>query len=219
MADIQKGELQDNLGNTIYPHTESEIVFCPDGETVQEKLLKTEGVLGESNGTTGSLEINDSKKLVTSDATYQLAQNQGDCKLSYEGGEFYIQAGADTASKKKLGSGGKIYKLGTGRSFNISSIVGSENVGKYGLSNFLAVWNCPTGSTPVGGGSIEDDYSFSYANAGNPTLSYDNATGIITSTNGVMRTSFTRTSGAAGSVTIQVSPTIYFLDGAELISV
>lgn len=104
MANTYRGEFQDNKGNTVYPHTESEIVFCPDGETVQEKLLKTEGVLGESNGTTGSLEINDSKKLVTSDATYQLAQNQGGCKLSYENGEFYVQAGADTASKKKLGN-------------------------------------------------------------------------------------------------------------------
>ena len=102
MADIYKGELQDNKGNTVYPHTEADVVFCSDGERVQEKLAKTEEVLGDSTGKTGSLEVNDSQKLVTSDATYQLAQNQGGCSLSYNESEdaYYIQHGADSVPKK-----------------------------------------------------------------------------------------------------------------------
>lgn len=38
---------------------------------------------------------------------------------------------------------GKNYLLGTGRSFNIATIVGSKNVGKYTKDTFIAV---PTGS-------------------------------------------------------------------------
>ncbi len=41
MSDIYKGELQDYEGNTIYPHTESDVVFMMDGQTV-EKFLREE---------------------------------------------------------------------------------------------------------------------------------------------------------------------------------
>ena len=103
MADIYKGELQDYKGNTLYNHSEADVIFCTDGETVQEKLAKTEEVLGDSTGKTGSLEVNDSQKLVTSDATYQLAQKMGGCKFEQEGEDFFI-VGADSV-RKKLGSG------------------------------------------------------------------------------------------------------------------
>ena len=36
MADIQRGELQDNLGNVIYPHSEADLIFHADGETSQK---------------------------------------------------------------------------------------------------------------------------------------------------------------------------------------
>lgn len=38
MPNIYKGELQDHEGNTIYPHTESDVVFMTDGQTVEEFL-------------------------------------------------------------------------------------------------------------------------------------------------------------------------------------
>lgn len=104
MSDIYKGELQDNQGNTIYPHTEADVTFCADGETVQKKITDMEAVTDGVTGRTDSLEVNDSSKLATSAATHQLAQNQGGCVFSYENGEFYVQAGADAASKKKLGN-------------------------------------------------------------------------------------------------------------------
>ena len=72
MADIYKGELQDNLGNTVYPHTESDVVFCADGETAQEKLAKYENALGSVTGKTDSLEVDDTNILATSKAVKQL---------------------------------------------------------------------------------------------------------------------------------------------------
>lgn len=68
MSDIYKGELQDNQGNTIYPHTEADITFCADGETVQKKLTDYENALGNVTGVTDSLEVNDSRILATSKA-------------------------------------------------------------------------------------------------------------------------------------------------------
>lgn len=72
MSDIYKGELQDNEGNTIYPHTEADVTFCADGKTVQEKLNKTEKVLGNSTGTSSSLEVSDPNILATTEATNAL---------------------------------------------------------------------------------------------------------------------------------------------------
>lgn len=75
MADIYKGELQDNNGNTIYPHTEADVVFCADGETTQEKLAKYEEGLGHVTGTTDSLEVDDSNILASSKALHKLNQS------------------------------------------------------------------------------------------------------------------------------------------------
>ena len=38
MSDIYVGELQDEDGNTVYPHTEADVCFCTDGKNVQEKI-------------------------------------------------------------------------------------------------------------------------------------------------------------------------------------
>ena len=75
MADIYKGELQDNLGNTVYPHTESDVVFCSDGKTVQEKMSGFENVLGDVTGTSGSLEVSNENILATTEATKKLKDN------------------------------------------------------------------------------------------------------------------------------------------------
>lgn len=107
MSDIYKGELQDNLGNTVYPHTESDVVFCADGETVQEKLTKQEDALGNVTGTTDSLEVSDKNILATSEATNALEKKFGNCAFSVQSDGAYVTytpaGGADPVTKK-LGS-------------------------------------------------------------------------------------------------------------------
>lgn len=50
MSDIYKGELQDNEGNTIYPHTEADVVFLADGTSMQDKMNAVDENLGTVNG-------------------------------------------------------------------------------------------------------------------------------------------------------------------------
>ena len=99
MADIYKGELQDNLGNTVYPHTEADVVFCADGKTAQEKLAGYENALGSVTGTSGSLEVNDANILATTEATKKLSDNLTKVK-TYVGSDgklhFVDASGADT---------------------------------------------------------------------------------------------------------------------------
>ena len=72
MSDIYKGELQDYEGNTIYPHSEADVIFCADGDTAQSKLNKYENALGNVTGVTDSLEVNDSKILASAKALYKV---------------------------------------------------------------------------------------------------------------------------------------------------
>lgn len=106
MSKIYRGEMQDNLGNTIYPHTEAGLVYCSDGETVQEKLTGTAETLDGITGVSDSTELDDSTKLATSKAVNTLRSNVNSslngCSFEQEGNNFYI-IGAD-AVRKKLGS-------------------------------------------------------------------------------------------------------------------
>ena len=72
MSKLYRGELQDNLGNTIYPHTEAGLVFCADGETVQQKIAGTAETLDGITGVSDSTELDDSTKLATSKAVKTL---------------------------------------------------------------------------------------------------------------------------------------------------
>ena len=67
------GELQDNEGNVVYPHTEASVVFCSDGGTVQEKL-ESHGIKALANitGVTDSTEVSNSNILATSKALNNL---------------------------------------------------------------------------------------------------------------------------------------------------
>ena len=104
MSDILKGELQDNQANTIYPHTEADVVFCADGETAQSKLTKYEDALGNVTGVTDSLEVDDSKVLVSSKALHKvnssLKANNNQIYMDYHDGKYGINTsssrGADT---------------------------------------------------------------------------------------------------------------------------
>ena len=106
MSKIYRGEMQDNLGNTIYLHTEAGLVYCSDGETVQEKLTGTAETLDGITGVSDSTELDDSTKLATSKAVNTLRSNVNSslngCSFEQEGNSFYI-IGAD-AVRKKLGS-------------------------------------------------------------------------------------------------------------------
>lgn len=106
MSKIYRGEMQDNLGNTIYPHTEAGLVYCSDGETVQEKIAGTAETLDGITGVSDSTELDDSTKLATSKAVNTLRSNVNSslngCSFEQEGNSFYI-IGAD-AVRKKLGS-------------------------------------------------------------------------------------------------------------------
>lgn len=42
MAEILKIECQDENGNIYYSHTSADVVFCADGETVEQKLVALE---------------------------------------------------------------------------------------------------------------------------------------------------------------------------------
>ncbi|MBU9728262.1 hypothetical protein, partial [Diplocloster modestus] len=42
MSEILKIECQDENGNIFYSHTSADVVFCADGETVEQKLAALE---------------------------------------------------------------------------------------------------------------------------------------------------------------------------------
>lgn len=102
MADIYKGELQDHLGNTVYPHTEAEIVFCADGKTVQDKLTNHDNAIGNVTGKSDSLEVSDPKILATTVATNKLNESLGGVKkfivdpVSGKITGYQTEAGADS---------------------------------------------------------------------------------------------------------------------------
>lgn len=75
MSKIYRGEMQDDLGNTIYPHTEAGLVYCSDGETVQVKIAGTAETLDGITGVSDSTELDDSTKLATSKAVNTLRNN------------------------------------------------------------------------------------------------------------------------------------------------
>lgn len=50
--------LRDKLGNYIFPETSSEAVYCPDGKTVEDKIIEVDSQLDKINNKIGSLTIN-----------------------------------------------------------------------------------------------------------------------------------------------------------------
>ena len=83
MSKLYRGELQDNLGNTIYPHTEAGLVFCADGETVQQKIAGTAETLDGITGVSDSTELDDSTKLATSKAVKTLKDSVNSSLIGY----------------------------------------------------------------------------------------------------------------------------------------
>ena len=122
MSDIYKGELQDYEGNTIYPHSEADVIFCTDGETAQTKLNKYEEALGKVTGVTDSPEVDDSKILVSAKALHEVNSSLMDLGgfkpvIDESTGEitgYKTKAGADTVFPFRGGfNGADIYMSGT----------------------------------------------------------------------------------------------------------
>lgn len=95
MSNIYKGEMQDYEGNTVYPHTEADVVFCTDGTTAQSKLNKYENALGSVTGKTDSLEVSDSNVVASAKAVNTLNTNMGGLKFGKDGDGNYGYYGAD----------------------------------------------------------------------------------------------------------------------------
>ena len=109
-----------------------------------------------------------------------------------------------------------IYKLGTGRSFNISSIVGIENVGNYTKDNFIAV---PDGSSvnssPMQTVGSRDNPSATAA-LSSGTITYDASTGTVTVSGFVLTATqyaYQYGQGPMGSNATNLAVTVYFVVG------
>lgn len=109
MSDIYKGELQDYKGNTIYPHSEADVIFCTDGETTQSKLNKYENALGNVTGVTDSLEVDDSKILVSAKALHKVNSSLvSDIYVGDDGNLHKVVGGADTVLPFSSGASGTL---------------------------------------------------------------------------------------------------------------
>lgn len=173
MSDIYKGELQDYEGNTIYPHSEADVIFCTDGETTQSKLNKYENALGNVTGVTDSLEVDDSKILVSAKALHKVNSSFGTLSFGVDsnGKAYYKIGGADTEYPFKNGNDVKVVSLsGTGRV--------SKNIDFSYLTNYSELTNdafavCPTGV---------QNYGSSPNTSLTISTSYNAKTGILTVT-------------------------------------
>ena len=182
MADIYKGELQDNLGNTVYPHTEADVVFCADGKTAQEKLAGYENALGGVTGTSSSLEVNDANILATTEATKKLDNKFGGYNITTKDGKiaYYKESeGADSAVPFKSGGGispNKVFiqnrtELGNIQDFSLGTPTTATGYYLYFLFNVSELQNFKINVTGNVGAisSIKDDVVTPVSNGGSIT--------------------------------------------------
>jgi len=125
-------------------------------------------------------------------------------------------------------SNAKIYKLGDGFSFDITDIVGEENVGNYDADNFLVVWNAPSlAKTQVinrgQGNGMSTVLGFVTVSPSGYTKSYEN--GVLKVTGGTVTVTGTIQqwyngsdpgSSYSGNKSFSVKPTVYFLPSIEI---
>lgn len=149
MADIYKGELQDNLGNTVYPHTESDVVFCADGETVQEKFAGYDNAIGGVTGRTDSLEVGDSNILATSKSVNTLSNQLGGFTPIVD------ESGKITGYKTKIGGADTVFPFSDNYYEEYKVSVNSNSTSELKLTNGTIVSN--DSNTLV---SMTDNYLF-----------------------------------------------------------
>ena len=126
--------------------TKSSDVEFEDGKNAETKL-------GAINGITSDLSCEESTIAASAAALNQVNRSLGGNIITYENGKYYIQAGADTASKKQLGSGGdvKIVSLPKSSSINIKSY--TDNWAELTNANFSS-----SVAGKVGGLSLNHTY-------------------------------------------------------------
>ena len=111
-----------------------------------------------------------------------------------------------------------IHNLGEGRSFDISSIVGSENVGKYTSDNFYCI--SPQFSLTAQTVTDNDtgDHAYGATSFTAFDVSYDNTTGVVTISGGVLTLKVIDyqyknnqvETARQQTVTKDITPTVYF---------
>lgn len=123
MSKIYRGEMQDNLGNTIYPHTEAGLVYCSDGETVQEKIAGTAETLDGITGVSDSTELDDNTKLATSKAVNTL-RNNVNSSLESNNEHFYydVQNGVRGFNTDPARGADTFYPFGNGKAYKITVV-------------------------------------------------------------------------------------------------
>lgn len=112
MSKLYRGEMQDNLGNTIYPHTEAGLVFCADGETVQQKIAGTAETLNGITGVSDSTELDDSTKLATSKAVKTLKDSVYSSLKGFE--PILDETGKITGYKTEIGGADTVFPFSSG---------------------------------------------------------------------------------------------------------
>jgi len=106
--------------------------------------------------------------------------------------------------------GKSCYYLGKGRSFNISDLVGTENIGNFTSENFIVCWTAPSGSV-----SIYRQEAWQYTNITNVVefkKNYDSTIGKLLITGGT----YEHIQSQAGDddnkvVSITNTPLVYFV--------
>lgn len=111
--------------------------------------------------------------------------------------------------------------MGSGRSFNITTIVGSENVGKYTKDNFIAV---PSGTSLTANSNRSigsEDQPSATASVTSGTITYNTSTGAVSIGGFVATTTVCKYGNGGGQIntsTNNLTVTVYFLDNVEIIS-
>lgn len=112
-------EFSDADGNVRYPHTEASVVFMDDGRRVQAVLARIDALLENIESVSSSSEISGATALVTAAALAEVkklcttisseltkTRMPNSVKIITSGSgasvKYYLQLGADTASKKEL---------------------------------------------------------------------------------------------------------------------
>ena len=197
--------------------THADDVAFDDNTTVSENLGAIKGITSDMNG--------ESDNIAASIKCVNVLNNSlGGNTITYDESEdaYYIQHGADSASKKKLGRP-TIYNLGKCTSpttFNIASIVGSNHIADYTSANFLVVTNpnigaSATNTTP--NNTIARDATASVSITA-VSVNYDISNGNVHVSGGDLSLSVTAKEATPGYANKTLEKTVYFLDDAEIVT-
>lgn len=114
-----------------------------------------------------------------------------------------------------------IYRLGTGNNFNISSIVGKDNISKYDNNDFLVRLENINSNQNVGGnGNATNAEGVELNNFTGGVVSYNKTTGVVSVSNysviAVVHRYYSNGDHHKGTTTLSFSPTVYFLNGVTV---